>query len=749
MSEDIARYFLLQLAEGMKEMRVHNLIHRDLKPQNLLLSDSTAQPLLKIADFGFARDLQPQGLAETLCGSPLYMAPEILRYHKYDAKADLWSVGTILFELLSGKPPFNGANHIQLLQNIERGDARLPPALAATLGPAVSSLLHGLLRRNPIERISFEEFFSHPFLVDGPRPLGLPALHLPVPPTSHAPSASQPADHAHPHRRAPSPLPAQQQQPPPPPPSGERAGQPARVDLPPHAAAAPAPHQGRQAGRGQAVWGAADQQQESHAGRRQQQQQQQEYPYSCRQEIGIAMQGSRSPSPHTIAAAAGVQHPPAAAPCGPAGAAATDPPGDDALDPEEYVVVSYHSLSPASSCAGPGQQQPQQQPQHGTMPILRALLQPSLSRQQAAAAAAAAAHTAPISPATPSGAGHPAASAPAQPGTGSHPSPRTVNDGRGGLAATAQIVRLPDHLDPAELLHRVILVLLEVIRTRVEAAAAAEDDHLLMGGPSWLRARWASRQGGGMAVAGARMKEAMGGTHRGGWVAMLCRESWTVAGGVGCRTRPGRRRRSCWRCSCTARGGWPLLKSPGGLIDAALLSTSADAAAGICGPQQGGDASVGACASPADLHRQSSLQHRPSHPLHQQHQQQRSLLMTHARASLALSDERMLSGSFQPLRDCSMQGRLVPSGSDMVYDSALRFGRSAAVDELLGAHRRGVEGYAKSADLLLFLLTEVPQVRTVQPSLDPADHAQLYKYYAAVRMRQSYCMAELNAQHTR
>lgn len=50
-----------------------------------------------------------QGLAETLCGSPLYMAPEILYFHKYDAKADLWSVGTILFELLTGRPPFHGA----------------------------------------------------------------------------------------------------------------------------------------------------------------------------------------------------------------------------------------------------------------------------------------------------------------------------------------------------------------------------------------------------------------------------------------------------------------------------------------------------------------------------------------------------------------------------------------------------------------------------------------------------------------
>lgn len=76
-------------------------LQRDLKPQNLLLSEPSPHAVLKIADFGFARNLQPQGLAETLCGSPLYMAPEILKMQRYDAKADLWSVGAILFELVS------------------------------------------------------------------------------------------------------------------------------------------------------------------------------------------------------------------------------------------------------------------------------------------------------------------------------------------------------------------------------------------------------------------------------------------------------------------------------------------------------------------------------------------------------------------------------------------------------------------------------------------------------------------------
>ncbi len=139
-------------------------LQRDLKPQNLLLSDNTPQAVLKIADFGFARHLQQQELANTLCGSPLYMAPEILKSQQYDAKADLWSVGTILYELVVGRPPYNGSNHIVLLQNIERNEARIPATIAKHLSPACIDLIYSLLERNPVQRISFEEFFNHPFL---------------------------------------------------------------------------------------------------------------------------------------------------------------------------------------------------------------------------------------------------------------------------------------------------------------------------------------------------------------------------------------------------------------------------------------------------------------------------------------------------------------------------------------------------------------------------------------------------------
>lgn len=190
-AEPVARTFAAQIAGGLREMRARNLIHRDLKPQNLLLCRTPATDVraevksgtaseqaslgsekdasytsatLKIADFGFARYVHPSGLAETLCGSPLYMAPEILSYQKYDAKADLWSVGCILFELVCGAPPFAGANPMALLRNITRGDARIPGCVAGELSRECVDLMRGLLQKDPARRMSHEQFFEHPFL---------------------------------------------------------------------------------------------------------------------------------------------------------------------------------------------------------------------------------------------------------------------------------------------------------------------------------------------------------------------------------------------------------------------------------------------------------------------------------------------------------------------------------------------------------------------------------------------------------
>ena len=163
-SEAQTRVYLVQLAHGLQHLRQRNLIHRDLKPQNLLLSNHHPHGELKIGDFGFARYMQQQDLAETLCGSPLYMAPEILRYHKYDAKADLWSVGAIMFELITSRTPYTGDNHIQLLKNIESKAPRFPTHVSQ----ACNALLFALLQRDPMQRLCFESFFNHEFLARAP-----------------------------------------------------------------------------------------------------------------------------------------------------------------------------------------------------------------------------------------------------------------------------------------------------------------------------------------------------------------------------------------------------------------------------------------------------------------------------------------------------------------------------------------------------------------------------------------------------
>lgn len=163
--ESAAKRFMLQLARGLRAMRKAQLVHRDLKPQNLLLTSDDLNAELKIADFGFARYIrESEGMADTVCGSPLYMAPEVLNYQKYDAKADLWSVGAILFEMLVGAVPFTGQNQVQLLRNIQKTEFKIPMHIAQELSPECIALLRGLLHRDAKDRISFEEFFNHPFL---------------------------------------------------------------------------------------------------------------------------------------------------------------------------------------------------------------------------------------------------------------------------------------------------------------------------------------------------------------------------------------------------------------------------------------------------------------------------------------------------------------------------------------------------------------------------------------------------------
>eukprot|EP00727_Mastigamoeba_balamuthi_P003210 m51a1_g12887 putative tpa: protein kinase superfamily protein (595) ;mRNA; r:512-3177 len=164
LSERQAHLFMRQLAEGLRYLHQQGVVHRDLKPHNLLLSDRGASAVLKIADFGFARVLNPEALADTVCGSPLYMAPEILFSHKYTDKADLWSTGAVLHEMLTGRPPFQVDSTVQLFDRLRTTPVvALPGDVEAS--EALRDLVRGLLTVGTAERISWERFLGHPWIV--------------------------------------------------------------------------------------------------------------------------------------------------------------------------------------------------------------------------------------------------------------------------------------------------------------------------------------------------------------------------------------------------------------------------------------------------------------------------------------------------------------------------------------------------------------------------------------------------------
>lgn len=165
LSEPEAISFLKQIANGFKELRKHRILHRDFKPANIFLHNDS----LIIGDFGFSK--KGSELANTKLGTPLYMAYEILtkdpnnEFQLYDAKADLWSIGCVYFEMLFGVPPFK-ANHendiIPLIEATSGANLIFP----LKVSKQSEDLLRRLLTMNPNDRISWIEFFKHSLFSD-------------------------------------------------------------------------------------------------------------------------------------------------------------------------------------------------------------------------------------------------------------------------------------------------------------------------------------------------------------------------------------------------------------------------------------------------------------------------------------------------------------------------------------------------------------------------------------------------------
>lgn len=156
-NEKEARMTCKILLEAVDYCHERKVAHRDLKPENLLLRSKTDDHSIKIADFGFAKVVErPQSLT-TQCGTPGYVAPEILTGKPYDESADMWSVGVILYILLGGYPPFIDNNQRKLFRKIRKCQYEFHEEYWGHVSDEAKNLISNLLCVNTRERLTARE----------------------------------------------------------------------------------------------------------------------------------------------------------------------------------------------------------------------------------------------------------------------------------------------------------------------------------------------------------------------------------------------------------------------------------------------------------------------------------------------------------------------------------------------------------------------------------------------------------------
>lgn len=156
-SEERARFYIIEVIIALHYLHEQNCIYRDLKPENILL-DKTGH--IKLTDFGLSKILiDKEQKAYTICGTPAYLAPEILTEEGYDQAVDWWSLGVVLYELLSGNTPFDFSVYPKISVDVYKS----PILLHSYFSKNARDLIKKLLNFTPSKRIRFKEIIKHPF----------------------------------------------------------------------------------------------------------------------------------------------------------------------------------------------------------------------------------------------------------------------------------------------------------------------------------------------------------------------------------------------------------------------------------------------------------------------------------------------------------------------------------------------------------------------------------------------------------
>ncbi|KAF8821295.1 calcium-dependent protein kinase CDPK3 [Cardiosporidium cionae] len=173
---DAAR-LVRQVLSGITYMHRNKIVHRDLKPENLLLESKAKDANIRIIDFGLSTHFEASKKMKDKIGTAYYIAPEVLR-GTYDEKCDVWSIGVILYILLSGCPPFNGENEYDILKKVERGKFSFDLPQWKKISEPAKDLISKMLTYIPSMRISTKAALEHQWLkiINETEKVDLPSL---------------------------------------------------------------------------------------------------------------------------------------------------------------------------------------------------------------------------------------------------------------------------------------------------------------------------------------------------------------------------------------------------------------------------------------------------------------------------------------------------------------------------------------------------------------------------------------------
>lgn len=149
-----------QLLSAIKHCHAHNIVHRDLKPENIIVTPSDS---IRLIDFGLSKTQQALQDSQQVAGTPFYIAPEVIDMKPYGTKADMWSVGVILYILLSGLMPFQGTDFDEIFDKIRKGEFNLKHNEFRQVSDLAKDLITKLIVVDAATRYSANEALQHPW----------------------------------------------------------------------------------------------------------------------------------------------------------------------------------------------------------------------------------------------------------------------------------------------------------------------------------------------------------------------------------------------------------------------------------------------------------------------------------------------------------------------------------------------------------------------------------------------------------